>query len=290
MTPTLRRLAGSAYSSGRDLWISGRGDVRAHNDDVEMPIQTDLFGCFTDNFGVLIHDPGSGATASIDAPEAAPVEAALKRTGWRLTDILVTHHHGDHTGGIAQLKKAHQCRVVAPRNEAQRIPLVDETVGEGDTVIVGVLAGRVIETPGHTAGHISYFFPAEKLAFVGDTLFSIGCGRVIEGNPEMMWQSLLKLRGLPDDTQFYCGHEYTAANVRFAKTIEPNNKALAARAEEVSRLLAAGKSTIPATIGAEKAANPFLRADIPEVAQSLGLAGSPAWKVFAEIRERKNRS
>jgi hydroxyacylglutathione hydrolase len=266
------------------------GDARARNDDTEMPVQTDLFGCFTDNFGVLIHDPGSGATASIDAPEAAPVEAALKRTGWRLTDILVTHHHGDHTGGIAQLKKAHQCRVVAPRNEAQRIPLVDETVGEGDTVKVGALAGRVIETPGHTAGHISYFFPAEKLAFVGDTLFSIGCGRVIEGNPEMMWQSLLKLRGLPDDTQFYCGHEYTAANVRFAKTIEPNNKALAARAEEVSRLLAAGKPTIPATIGAEKAANPFLRADIPEVAQSLGLAGSPAWKVFAEIRERKNRS
>ncbi|HEY2839463.1 MAG TPA: hydroxyacylglutathione hydrolase C-terminal domain-containing protein, partial [Pirellulales bacterium] len=130
----------------------------------------------------------------------------------------------------------------------------------------------------------------EKLAFVGDTLFSIGCGRVIEGNPEMMWQSLLKLRGLPDDTQFYCGHEYTAANVRFAETIEPNNKALAARAEEVSRLLAAGKATIPATIGAEKAANPFLRADVPEVAQSVGLAGSPAWKVFAEIRERKNRS
>jgi hydroxyacylglutathione hydrolase len=254
-----------------------------------MPVQTDLFGCLTDNFGVLIHDLGSGATASIDAPEAGPVEAALKRTGWRLTDILVTHHHGDHTGGIAQLKQAHKCRVVAPRNEAQRIPLVDETVGEGDTVKVGALAGRVIETPGHTAGHISYFFPAEKLAFVGDTLFSIGCGRVIEGNPAMMWQSLLKLRGLPDDTQFYCGHEYTQANVRFAKTIEPNNKALAARAEEVSRLLGAGKSTIPATIGAEKAANPFLRADVTEVAQSVGLAGSPAWKVFAEIRERKNK-
>ena len=127
--------------------------------------------------------------------------------------------------------------------------------------------GRVIDTPGHTAGHISYFFPAEKLAFVGDTLFSIGCGRVIEGTPQMMWQSLVKLRDLPDDTRFYCGHEYTAANIRFAKTIEPNNKALAARADEVARLAAAGKPTIPATIGAEKAANPFLRADVPEVAQ-----------------------
>ena len=155
-----------------------------------MPAQTYLFPCLTDNFGVLIHDPETGATASIDAPEAAAVEAALAKTGWRLTDILVTHHHGDHTAGIPALKQRHQCRVVAPRNEAQRIALVDQTVGEGDTVQVGALAGRVIDTPGHTAGHISYFFPADKLAFVGDTLFSIGCGRVIEGTPEMMWQSL----------------------------------------------------------------------------------------------------
>ncbi|HEX4409405.1 MAG TPA: hydroxyacylglutathione hydrolase [Xanthobacteraceae bacterium] len=254
-----------------------------------MPAETYLFPCLSDNFGVLIHDPASGATASIDAPEAAPVEAALKKTGWTLTDILVTHHHGDHTAGIGELKAQHKCRVVAPRAEAARIAHVDETVGEGDKVKVGGLEAGVIETPGHTAGHISYFFPADKLAFVGDTLFSIGCGRVIEGNPEMMWHSLLKLRALPDDTRFYCGHEYTAANVRFAKTIEPNNKALAARAEEVAKLLSAGKATIPVTIGAEKQANCFLRADDAAVAQSLGLAGRPAWKVFAEIRERKNR-
>jgi hydroxyacylglutathione hydrolase len=243
-----------------------------------MPAQTYLFPCLTDNFGVLLHDPESGATAAIDAPEAKAVEDAVAKTGWRLTDILVTHHHGDHTAGIGALKTHYKCRVVAPRNEAQRIAQVDETVGEGDTVRIGALEGHVIETPGHTAGHISYFFPKEKFAFVGDTLFSIGCGRVIEGNPEMMWQSLLKLRSLPDDTQLYCGHEYTAANIRFAKTIEPNNKALAARAEEVARLLAAGKATIPATIGAEKADNPFLRADVPEVAKSVGLAGSPAWR------------
>jgi hydroxyacylglutathione hydrolase len=254
-----------------------------------MAAQTYLFPCLKDNFGVLLHDPDSGATAAIDAPEAAPVEAALKKTGWRLSDILVTHHHADHTQGIAELKAHHKCRVVAPRAEAARIAHVDETVGEGDTARVGALEGRVIDTPGHTAGHISYFFPVDKIAFVGDTLFSIGCGRVIEGNPEMMWHSLLKLRALPDDVRFYCGHEYTDANIRFAKTIEPNNKALAARAEEVARLLGAGKATIPATIGAEKVANPFLRADDPEVAKSLGLAGSPAWKVFAEIRERKNK-
>jgi hydroxyacylglutathione hydrolase len=254
-----------------------------------MPAQTYLFPCLSDNFGVLLHDPGSGVTASIDAPEAAPVEAALKKTGWRLTDILVTHHHGDHTAGIPDLKRAHKCRVVAPRKEAQRIADVDEAIGEGDIVRIGGLQGRVIDTPGHTAGHISYFFPADKLAFVGDTLFSIGCGRVIEGNAEMMWQSLLKLRGLPDDTQFYCGHEYTKANIRFAKTIEPDNQALATREQEVTQLLAAGKPTIPARIGAEKAENPFLRADVAEVAKSVRLSGSPAWKVFAEIRERKNR-
>ena len=254
-----------------------------------MPAQIYQFPCLKDNFGVLLHDPQTGSTASIDAPEAAPVEAALQKTGWRLTDILVTHHHADHTAGIGELKAKHQCRVVAPRAEKQPIAHVDEKVGEGDSVKVGGLTGRVIETPGHTAGHISYFFPADKLAFVGDTLFSIGCGRVIEGTPEMMWQSLLKLRGLPDDTQFYCGHEYTDANIRFAKTIEPDNKALATRADQVKQLLAAGKATIPATIGAEKAENPFLRADLPEVARSVGLAGSPAWKVFAEIRERKNK-
>jgi hydroxyacylglutathione hydrolase len=254
-----------------------------------MAAQIYLFPCLKDNFGVLLHDQDSGATAAIDAPESAAVEAALKKTGWRLSDILVTHHHADHTQGIAEVKAHHKCRVVAPRAEAARIANVDETVGEGDSVKVGALEGRVIDTPGHTAGHISYFFPADKIAFVGDTLFSIGCGRVIEGNAEMMWQSLLKLRALPDDARFYCGHEYTDANIRFAKTIEPNNKALAKRAAEVTGLLAEGKATIPATIGEEKAANPFLRADDAEVAKSLGLSGKPAWQVFAEIRERKNR-
>jgi len=254
-----------------------------------MAAQIHLFPCLQDNFGVLLHDSESGATAAIDAPEAAAVEAALKATGWRLSDILVTHHHADHTGGIAELKQKYSCRVVAPLGEAARIPMVDATVRENDKVKVGSLEARVFETPGHTAGHISYFFPADKVAFVGDTLFSIGCGRVIEGTPEMMWQSLLKLRGLPDDTRIYCGHEYTKANIRFAKTIEPGNAALNAREAEVDKLLAAHKPTIPSTIGEEKAANPFLRADVPEVAKVLGLADSPAWKVFAEIRERKNR-
>jgi len=264
--------------------------VRPEQRVIDMPAQSCLFLCLKDNFGVLVHDPETRATAAIDAPQAAPVEAALKRTGWRLTDILVTHHHGDHTGGIEELKDRYRCRVVAPDAEAGGIPGVDETVREGDRVRVGGLEARVIETPGHTAGHISYVFPDDKLAFVGDTLFSIGCGRVIEGNAEMMWDSLLKLRALPDDTRIFCGHEYTLANIRFAKTIEPGNAALAAREQEVVRLTAEKKPTIPSFMGEEKAANPFLRADVPEVAQAVGLAGKPAWQVFAQIRERKNRS
>ncbi len=254
-----------------------------------MPAQTRLFLCLKDNFGVLVHDPDSGATAAIDAPESAPVEAALKATGWRLTDILVTHHHGDHTAGIDELKRRHSCRVSGPRKEAARIPALDRQVAEGDTVNLGSLAARVIETPGHTAGHVTYWFDRDKLAFAGDTLFSIGCGRVIEGTPEMMWKSLLKLRALPEDTLIYCGPEYTDANIRFALTIEPNNPALRQRADDVKRQLAAGKPTVPTTIGAEKRANPFLRADVAEVAAAVRLAGRPASEVFAEIRERKNR-
>jgi hydroxyacylglutathione hydrolase len=254
-----------------------------------MPAEIKLFACLKDNYGVLIHDPASGATAAIDAPEAAPVEAALKATGWKLTDILVTHHHGDHTGGIAELKKKYNCRVVAPKAEAGKIPLVDETVSEGDKVSVGKLAANVIETPGHTSGHITFWFHGDKLAFAGDTLFSIGCGRVIEGTPEMMWSSLRKLRDLPDDTEIYCGHEYTAANIKFALTIEPDNKALAARAAEVADEIARKLPTIPTTIGEEKKQNPFLRADDPHVAANIGMAGKPAAQVFAEIRARKNR-
>jgi hydroxyacylglutathione hydrolase len=254
-----------------------------------MPAETRLFLCLKDNYGVLVHDPDSGATAAIDAPEAAPIEAALQETGWKLTDILVTHHHADHTDGIRALKGKYNCRVVAPAAEAGKIPGVDQTVREGDKVTVGKLSANVIETPGHTAGHISYWFHADKFAFAGDTLFSIGCGRVIEGTPEMMWTSLLKLRDLPDDTRVYCGHEYTAANIKFAQTIEPNNKALAARAAEAAQQIAARKPTIPTTIGAEKKENPFLRADIPEVAAAIGMAGKPAAQVFAEIRSRKNK-
>jgi hydroxyacylglutathione hydrolase len=254
-----------------------------------MPAKIHQFPCLSDNFGILIHDPATGATASIDAPEAAAVEKALQDTGWTLTDILVTHHHADHTQGIPELKAKYKCKVTAPKNEASKIADVDATYGGGDTAKLGSLSARVIDTPGHTAGHISLVFDDDKLAFVGDTLFSIGCGRVIEGTPAQMWDSLLKLRDLPDDIRFFCGHEYTQANVKFALTIEPENPALIARAREVEELRNAGKPTWPATLGAEKAANCFLRADVPSVAASVGMSGKPAAEVFAEIRARKNK-
>jgi hydroxyacylglutathione hydrolase len=254
-----------------------------------MPAQTRLFPCRSDNYGVLLHDPETGATAAIDAPEAAPIEAALKATGWKLTDILVTHHHADHTDGIMELKEKYKCRVVAPAAEADKIPGVDLTVREGDKVTVGKLSANVIETPGHTSGHIAYWFHADQLAFVGDTLFSIGCGRVIEGTPGMMWRSLLKLRDLPNDTKIYCGHEYTASNIKFAKTIEPDNKDLAAREAQVAQQLAKGEPTIPVTIGEEKKANVFLRADVASVAAGIGMSGKEASQVFTEIRARKNK-
>jgi hydroxyacylglutathione hydrolase len=252
-----------------------------------MAAKTHLFNCLSDNFGVLIHDPQTGATASIDAPEASAVEAALAATGWRLTDILVTHHHNDHTAGVAALKQKHKCRVVGPRSDKFRD--VHETVTEGDVVTVGSLAARVLETPGHTLDHICYIFDSEKIAFVADTLFSVGCGRVIEGTMPQMWHSLLKLRALPDAMTFHCGHEYTQANVKFALTIEPDNADLKARAKEVDALRVAGKPTLPSTIGAEKKTNCFLRADVPSVAAAVGLAGKSAEEVFAEIRARKNK-
>ncbi len=254
-----------------------------------MSAQIRLFMCLKDNFGALLHDPASGRTAAIDAPEAAPVEAALAATGWTLTDILVTHHHRDHTGGIEELKDRHRCRVVAPDGEADAIPGVDETMRDGGNIRIGAIEGRVIATPGHTAAPATLYFPAEKLVFAGDTLFSIGCGRVIEGTMDEMWQSMLKLRALADDTMMYCGHEYTLANIRFAKTIEPDNAVLAARERAVTQLLAAGNPTAPSLMGDEKKANPFLRADLPDVAKAVGMAGAPAAEVFAEIRTRKNK-
>jgi hydroxyacylglutathione hydrolase len=255
-----------------------------------MAAEIRLFPCLSDNFGYLIHDPATKATASIDAPEAAPVIQALEREGWTLTDILITHHHHDHVGGVAELKDKYKCRVVAPHDKTTAIANVDLRTKQGDVLKVGSLLVRVLETPGHTLDHVSYVFDNEKTVFAADTLFSIGCGRVFEGTYPMMWDSLLKLKALPDDFDLYCGHEYTASNVKFALTIEPDNPALQARAEEVTRLRAANQPTIPSKLGAEKKANVFLRADEPSVAAGLHMKGADPAKVFGELRERKNKS
>jgi hydroxyacylglutathione hydrolase len=248
------------------------------------------FPCLSDNYGVLIHDAGAGLTASIDAPDAETVKAALKAKGWKLTHILTTHHHADHTGGNAALKAETGCTIIGSRNEAAKIPGIDKQVGQGDTFAFGEHEVQVLDTPGHTAGHITYVIPSAKVAFAGDTLFAIGCGRVIEGNAQMMWESLKKLMALPKDTTVYCGHEYTQANARFALTIDPENAALQARAKEVEALRAAGKPTLPTTIGVELETNPFLRPHVPAIRKRLGMEGKPDWQVFGEIRERKNRS
>jgi hydroxyacylglutathione hydrolase len=255
-----------------------------------MAAEVRLFTCLADNFGYLIHDPATKATASIDAPEAGPIIKALEREGWNLTDILVTHHHHDHVGGIVELKQKYNCRVVAPHDKKVSIANADQRVANGDVVKVGGLLARVLETPGHTLDHISYVFDSEKTVFAADTLFSIGCGRVFEGNYPMMWESLLKLRALPDDFKLYCGHEYTASNVKFALTVDPNNPALKARAEEVTKLRAANQPTVPTLMGEEKKANVFLRADEPSVAANLHMKGARAAEVFGELRERKNKS
>ncbi|WP_315764613.1 MULTISPECIES: hydroxyacylglutathione hydrolase [unclassified Bradyrhizobium] len=255
-----------------------------------MAAEIRVFTCLSDNFGYLIHDPATGATASVDAPDAAPIIRELNAQGWRLTDILITHHHHDHVGGVAELKEAYGCRVVAPHDKSTKIANVDQRVAHGDVVRVGELLARVLETPGHTLDHVAYVFDTEKALFAADTLFSIGCGRVFEGSYPMMWDSLLKLRALPDDFKLYCGHEYTASNVKFALTVEPDNAALQARAEEVTRLRAAGRPTIPALLGDEKKANVFLRADDPAVAIKLRMKGASAEEVFGELRERKNKS
>ncbi len=248
-----------------------------------------LFLIGADNFGVLLRDPVTGAVATIDAGEEEPILAALDAAGWTLTDILVTHHHGDHVAAVESLKRRFGATVTAPAADRGRIPAVDRWVEEGDEVRLGALAARVIATPGHTSGHIAYHFSGAKLLFCGDTLFAMGCGRLFEGTPAEMWTSLSKLAALPPDTEVYCGHEYTLSNARFALRYDKDNQKLAARAAEVERLRAEGRFTIPTTIGLERETNPFLRASDPRVAAAVGLPGGAPVDVFAALREAKNR-
>lgn len=256
-----------------------------------MSAHVHQFMCLTDNYGVLLHDPETRRTAAIDAPDAKPILAALKEKGWTLTDILITHHHADHTQGIAGLKAAYpDVKIVGPAKEAAKIADLDRQVAEDDYVMVGTLKGRVIEVPGHTLGHIAYYFGAEDLLFAGDTLFALGCGRPFEAPASVLFHSLMKLVRLPGQTEVYCGHEYTQANARFAMSVDGANDLLAERAASIDELREQGEFTLPTTIAIEMATNPFLRAEEWDLKAALGMQDADAVDVFAELRERKNRS
>ena len=248
------------------------------------------FPCLEDNYGVLIRASDSGAVASIDAPDATAIRNALKEKGWQLTHILTTHHHYDHTDGNLPLKSETGCKIIGPRGEAEKIPGIDESVGEGETFTFGGLEVTVLEIPGHTLGHIAYWIPGASVAFVGDTLFPMGCGRVFEGTMAEMWQSIEKIAKLPPETMLYCGHEYTLANVKFAVTVEPGNQTLQTRRNAVEALRANGQPTLPTKLSDELATNPFIRAGSPEIRANLGLEDATDAEVFAEVRTRKNNA
>jgi len=249
-------------------------------------LQIHQFPCLSDNYGFLVHDPASGATATIDTPDADEIMRQADAKGWRLTDIWNTHWHPDHAGGNAAIKAKTSAVVTGP-GEVERIGAApDRVVDEGDTVMLGGVAARVLNVGGHTLGHIAYVFDAEKVAFVGDALFSMGCGRLFEGTPDQMWSSLQKIAGLPRDTTLYCAHEYTEANARFAIYYDPINQDLQARVAEVKKLRAEGRPTVPMSLDLELRTNPFLRA--PLLKDSIMLPNATDVEAFADLRKRKD--
>ena len=253
-----------------------------------MALIVDVFEARSDNYGYLVHDTATGRTAAIDAPEASAIKTALLHRGWTLTDIFITHHHIDHVEAIPELKAVFGVTITGPRQEADKIADLDVLVGAGETLMLGETKFDIFHAPGHTLGHIVFYDKAGGHLFSGDALFSLGVGRMFEGTPGPMWEGVKALRELPDETLVYCGHEYTASNARFALSIDPDNAALQARAAEVSALRAAGRFTIPAELGTEKLANPFLRADDPVLARHYGLEGAAPAEVFAAIRKGKD--
>ncbi|MAE95418.1 MAG: hydroxyacylglutathione hydrolase [Deltaproteobacteria bacterium] len=246
------------------------------------------FLCLSDNYGFLVHDADSGVTGCIDTPEVAPILAALDETGWSLTHILNTHWHPDHAGGNLEIQGKTGCQIIGPRDEQERIPGIQTAVGDGDVIDFGGHTVKVFDVPGHTSGHVAYWFPDDGVSFVGDTVFALGCGRIFEGTPELMWSSIQKLMALPPETLLYCAHEYTEANARFAVTVDPDNGELLARVKEIEATRAAGKWTVPSTLELELRTNPFLRPDAPGLQKAIGMEGADPVAVFAETRARKD--
>ena len=248
------------------------------------------FPCLMDNYGYLIHEPKENKTAAVDTPDPDKIMEALEHKGWQLDYIFNTHHHFDHTGGNTELKEKTGCQIIGPKAEADKIPDLDKAIGEKDRVKFGAQEAQIFEVPGHTLGHIAYYFAESQIIFVGDTLFVLGCGRLFEGTPLQMWASLQKLMALPDNTTIYCAHEYTQANAQFALSVEPKNQALVERAAEIDTLRAAGKPTVPTTLKQEKETNPFLRPMSAEIQKELNLVGAQEVDVFAETRKRKDKA
>lgn len=242
--------------------------------------------CLSDNYAFLVHNAATKETALIDAPEAEPIQAALDARGWTLTDILITHHHWDHIDGLEPLRK--NARVIGAQTDAHRLPALDLAVAEGDTITVCGQATNVIDVSGHTIGHIAFYMPDAGFAFTADSLMALGCGRLFEGTPAQMWESLQKLRALPDDTVICSGHEYTENNARFAASLDPDNRDLISRIKGIAAARAAGKPTVPSTLTLEKRTNPFLRADLPEFKSVMGMADASAVDVFTKVRALKD--
>ena len=256
-----------------------------------MALLIEQFTCRSDNFGVLVHDEASGETASIDAPEAAPILDALERRGWSLTHILCTHHHADHVDGNAELIERTGATLVGPEAEAARIEGLDRTVADGEAVALCGTQAVAIAVPGHTAGQIAWHWPDDGLLFAADCLFSLGCGRVFEGTMDEMHHSLRRLAALPKETRVYCGHEYTLSNARFALTVEPNNEALRRRAAEVEALRDRGGPTLPVTLADELDTNPFLRTGEMAVRRAVGMdMDASDAEVFGALRRLKDKS
>ena len=254
-----------------------------------MSVEILTIPCLTDNYAFLIHDPDSKETVLIDAPEAAAIERALGRHGWKLTHILLTHHHYDHVDGVNSLRNKTGAEVMGCHADAHRLPKLDFTFSPGQIFRIAGHSCEVIDVPGHTVGHVAFHFAGLNAVFTGDSLMALGCGRLFEGTPEQMWNSLSKLTALPDETIVYSGHEYTLSNGRFALTIEPENERLIARVKETEQAAEEKRPTVPSTLSIEKATNPFLRAPIPGIKASLDMENAPDSAVFAEIRTRKDR-
>ncbi|WP_407473890.1 hydroxyacylglutathione hydrolase [Sulfitobacter sp. PM12] len=245
--------------------------------------------CLSDNYAFLLRDLTSGKVALIDVPEAAPITAKLDELGWTLTEIWLTHHHPDHIQGVPALIADHPARVIGAKADAERLPPLDAAYDDGQSFTFGAHTVDVIDVSGHTVGHIAFHVPAAKCVFTADSLMALGCGRLFEGTPAQMWDSLQKLMRLPADTTVCSGHEYTQSNAKFALTVDPENTALISRAREIDQARADGEPTVPSTLSTELETNPFLRPSDPGIRAQLGMVNATDTDVFAEIRARKDR-